>query len=173
MRKSLFDWRRVLIYTHRWLGILCAGLFLLWFASGIVMMYAGMPTLRPDERLRQLPRLDLSTVRVNPEAAVTRYGLAPDRFQVSMLGERPVYRFIERGVPPTVFADNGARLEPLTRAEAMAAIARWSPEQSNGGEYQSRMVEPDQWTLQSQQFMPLHKISAGDTEHTYLSLIHI
>ena len=168
MHKSLFDWRRVLIYTHRWLGILCAGLFVAWFASGIVMMYAGMPTLRPDERLRHLPRLDLSAVRVNPESAVTRYGLAPDRFQVSMLDERPVYRFIERDVPTTVFADNGVRLEPLTRSEALAAIVRWVPKLPDGREYQFRMVEPDQWTLQSQQFMPLHKISLGDPEHTYL-----
>ena len=35
-----FDWRRVLIYTHRWLGIAGGVLFLSWFLSGIVMMYA-------------------------------------------------------------------------------------------------------------------------------------
>ena len=168
MRKPFFDWRRILIYTHRWLGIFCAGLFVVWFASGIVMMYAGMPTLRSDERLRHLSRLDLSGTLVNPAVAVRRYGLVPDRLQVSMLGERPVYRFIERGVPTTVFADNGMRLEALTRSEVMAEIVRWAPEQSGDEEYQLRMVEPDQWTLQSQQFMPLHKIFLGDVEHTYL-----
>ena len=41
------DWRRVLVYTHRWLGILGSLLFLAWFVSGIVLMYAGMPTLSP------------------------------------------------------------------------------------------------------------------------------
>ena len=45
-----FDWRRVLIYTHRWLGIAGGVLFLSWFLSGIVMMYAGMPSLTPEER---------------------------------------------------------------------------------------------------------------------------
>ena len=37
-------WRRAILYTHRWLGILGGVLFLVWFASGIVMMYARMPT---------------------------------------------------------------------------------------------------------------------------------
>ena len=32
--------RRWLIWTHRYVGIPLSALFVLWFASGIVMMYA-------------------------------------------------------------------------------------------------------------------------------------
>ena len=48
-------WSRVIIYTHRWLGICGGVVFLMWFASGIVMMYARMPRLAPEERLMRLP----------------------------------------------------------------------------------------------------------------------
>ncbi len=47
----MFAWRRVLVYTHRWLGIAGGLLFVAWFLSGIVLMYAGMPDLPRHERL--------------------------------------------------------------------------------------------------------------------------
>ena len=57
--------RRVLIYMHRWLGIAGGVLFAAWFASGLVMMYARMPSLSPAERLYRLPLLDLSTASLH------------------------------------------------------------------------------------------------------------
>ena len=36
---------------HRWLGIAGGWLFLAWFASGIVMIYARMPALDPIDQL--------------------------------------------------------------------------------------------------------------------------
>ena len=63
MRAAL-DWRRALVFTHRWLGIAGGLLFVLWFASGIVMIYKRMPVLEPEERLMRLPTLDLSAVPV-------------------------------------------------------------------------------------------------------------
>jgi hypothetical protein len=65
-RRLPFDWRRVIVYTHRWLGIAGSLLFVAWFLSGIVMMYARMPELTSQERLARLPPLDLSTARVSP-----------------------------------------------------------------------------------------------------------
>ena len=168
MLAPLFDWRRVLVYTHRWLGILGGLLFLAWFVSGIVLMYAGMPTLSPNERLERLPLLDLSGVRSTPAEAAGRYGLSPNRVRIATLYGRPVYRFVERGLPVTVFADDGERLEPLTQDDAMTVAARWAPEQAGSLRYQARLVAPDQWTLQSQQFMPLHKVSLGDADGTHL-----
>ena len=53
--------RKSVILAHRYLGIALSLLFVVWFASGITMMYAGgMPRLTPDERLERLPPLDLS-----------------------------------------------------------------------------------------------------------------
>ena len=68
----LFDWRKLLVYTHRWLGIAGCLLFVAWFLSGIVMMYARMPGLANEERLARAPALDLSTVTVSPADAAAR-----------------------------------------------------------------------------------------------------
>ena len=43
---------RTLVYTHRWLGIALGAVFVVWFASGVVMIYARMPALDPAERLQ-------------------------------------------------------------------------------------------------------------------------
>ena len=49
--------RRIVILSHRYLGIALSLLFVVWFASGITMMYAGgMPRLTPDERARTAAR---------------------------------------------------------------------------------------------------------------------
>ena len=72
MFARLLDWRRILVYTHRWLGILGNVLFLAWFVSGVVLMYAGMPTLSPGERLERLLAVDLSSARLSPTEAARR-----------------------------------------------------------------------------------------------------
>jgi hypothetical protein len=57
--------RKLLILSHRYLGIALCLLVAMWFATGIVMMYAGgMPRLDPDLRLARMPDLDLSKVRL-------------------------------------------------------------------------------------------------------------
>ena len=67
--------RRVLILSHRYLGIALSLLVVMWFATGIVMMYAGgMPRLLPELRLERLPALDLSAVRLTPAEAASWEG---------------------------------------------------------------------------------------------------
>jgi hypothetical protein len=45
---------RVLVITHRYLGIAVGVLMLMWFVSGIVMMYVGFPQGIGKERLGAL-----------------------------------------------------------------------------------------------------------------------
>ena len=73
--RKLLDWRKLLIYSHRWLGIVLGIVFLAWCVSGVVLMYYGVPHLTAGERLMRLPPLDLSAIRVTPaEAATTMNG---------------------------------------------------------------------------------------------------
>ena len=61
------SFRRCMILTHRYLGIALSLTIVMWFASGIVMMYAGgMPRVTPETRLARLPNLDLAQVRLTP-----------------------------------------------------------------------------------------------------------
>src|SRR5947208_3467893 len=95
--RKLLDWRKLLIYSHRWMGIALGVMFVVWFISGIILMYYGMPHLTAGERLMRMQPLDLSTVNVTPADAAKGAGLtgkqSPTRLRVAMLGDRPVYRF--------------------------------------------------------------------------------
>ena len=60
--------RKLLILSHRYLGIIGAALAVMWCATGITMMYVGgMPRLTPDLRLARLPAIDLSRVEITAE----------------------------------------------------------------------------------------------------------
>ena len=50
--------KRALIFVHRWLGVALCLLFLLWFPSGIVMMYWRFPEVSARDRLDHAPALD-------------------------------------------------------------------------------------------------------------------
>src|SRR5262245_63353366 len=97
--------RQWLILSHRYLGIALSLLFVIWFASGITMMYAGgMPRLSPDERLDRLPALDLRAIRLTPSEAAERGGLQSGRATLLTITGRPAYRFGGSDAT-TVFAD--------------------------------------------------------------------
>src|SRR5438128_2157116 len=102
-------------WIHRYLGIALGPMFVVWFASGIAMMYArGMPGLTPEARLQHLPPVDLARVGMTPAEAVARGGFDIDFNRVVLLTvmDRPAYRFTG-GEPATIFADTGDRLVAL------------------------------------------------------------
>ena len=167
---SRLDWRRLTIYTHRWLGIGGCLLFIAWFASGIVMMYARMPSLGAEERLARLERLDLAAARVSPAQIVARERLAATGIRIAMLRGRPVYRVASGRREVAAFGDTGELLQPVG-ADAAVAIARdFFPEYAATITYGTRLLDSDQWTLSSgvRSLMPLHRIEIGDPAGTEL-----
>jgi hypothetical protein len=164
------DWRRVLVYTHRWLGIVGCALFLAWFVSGIVMMYVGMPRLEPVERNDSRPALNFAAATRSPSEAAAAADVAPQRVRVGMLGARPVYRFLARGRWTTVFADNGSPSRWLSADEMVAEVRRFAPAYASSARYDAYLTEPDQWTFGNRGLMPLHRIALGDPADTYFYL---
>lgn len=165
----LFNWRSALIYTHRWLGIAGCVIFLVWFASGVVMMYERMPRLTAEERLARLRPVDLEAFRVSPLDAVARVDvLVPERMRLSTLGDRPVYRLYREGRWSTVFADTGDVLDSLSEEEATTIARQFMPEHAATIRYDRRLTTPDQWTLDGglPRFLPLHRIQMGDAART-------
>src|SRR6201999_3970064 len=94
--RKLLDWRKLLIYSHRWLGIGIMAMFLVWTLSGMVLMYYGHPQITMGERLLRLEPIDLSTAMVTPAEAAAKAGIQPPRgpyrVRLSMYEGRPVYR---------------------------------------------------------------------------------
>src|SRR6516165_3194559 len=116
--------RRFLILLHRYLGIPLSFLFVVWFASGIAMIYVGgMPALSPEQRLEHLPELDLAAVQITPaDAAKRALDEAPTEVTLRTVLGRPAYSIDGE----TVFADDGTTLPPLEREDARQVAARFS-----------------------------------------------
>jgi hypothetical protein len=169
-RRLPFDWRRVVVYTHRWLGITGSLIFVAWYASGIVMMYARMPALTPAERLARLPPLDLSAVRVSPEQAASQVAGTPAHLRIGMLGGRAVYRFLDGNTSTTIFADNGEILTGVSADQAAAEAQRFAPEHAATARYDRRLRDPDQWTLEARGSLPMHRVALGDADRSYIYL---
>ena len=131
-------------------------------------MYARMPSLTPQERLSRLPTLDLSTAQITPDRAADRLGVSPQRLRVGMLGDRPVYRFLEGSRWSAAFVDTGQPAPGLTVDDAVDLTRRFMPEHASTVRHDKHLTGPDQWTLQSRAFLPMHRVALGDSEETHL-----
>lgn len=166
-----------LILLHRWLGIAGNLLFVVWFASALVMMYARMPALDPGDRLNRLPGLDPETVRIGPAQAAAAAGLDTGgqgalQVRLGMAGDRPMYRFRTADGWTSVYADTGSPMFQLSQPQATAIATRFAgtrlagPAGRQAGRpaepsYDRLLSRPDQWTLQLRSLFPLHRIRVG------------
>ena len=91
--------KRILFLTHRWLGIALCLLFLMWFVSGVVMMYTRLPGLDNTERIAGLAPVNAATLRITAAEACQRGGLtdAPRKIRLAMWQGRPAYFVLPKG----------------------------------------------------------------------------
>src|SRR5690606_6353061 len=154
------------ILSHRWLGIPMSIVFVVWFVSGVVMMYAGgMPQLTQAERIERAEPLDLNAVRLSPlEAAEQGFVFVEDPGPTALLtvAGRPAYRFGRGPWSATVFADTGELLEPLDVDESRAVAARFLAVPEERIRFERTVTQPDQWTIAQPRDLPLHKFSVDD-----------
>ena len=66
--------KRSLIFVHRWLGVALSLVFLLWFVSGIVMMYWSFPGVGAGDRLERAPVLVPERIAVSAEQRIRGAG---------------------------------------------------------------------------------------------------
>jgi hypothetical protein len=155
--------RRLLILTHRYLGIPLSVLFVLWFVTGIAMIYVGgMPTLAPQTRLERLPPLDLAAVRVTPVAAAAEAAAGFGRATLTTILGRPAYRFASRYGSATIFADDGTSLDEIDRETARRVAGEFLGVGENDVTWLETVERPDQWTLQLGGDLPLEKFAVAD-----------
>lgn len=159
---------RVLVYVHRWLGIVLGLLFIGWFVSGIILMYVGMPRLSPDERRSRLTHLELGAATLEPGAAARIAGEGVQGLRLSMLGSRPVYHVLTVSGPRAFYADDGQPVAPVDRTLAMDLARRFAPQSASRLRYETRLTSPDQWTLEISRQLPLHRIAFEDPAGTRL-----
>jgi hypothetical protein len=160
--------RKSLILAHRYLGIVLSLMFVMWFVTGIGMIYSrGMPRLSPQTRLSRLSPLDLSAVRLSPSEAVAQVGLDRPNGRVTLLtiNERPAYRF---GNSATVFADTGEFMNEIDSTAAAKIASRFMNVPKEQVRFVEELTEPDQWTLTQTRQLPLFKVAVNDAARTEL-----
>lgn len=155
---------RILILTHRYLGIAVGLLMTLWCLSGFVMMYQSFPALTAAERVRGLAPLQFEDC-CDP----ARIGLADDtaltEARVEMLAGEPVLR-LARSVGPTLAYNlrTGAPLEELSRDQVSRVAHDFAAGAGvRGRPGPPRQIEMDQWTVASAgRNQPVWKVAFDD-----------
>src|SRR5438128_4780668 len=169
-RPTMIQFRKWLILSHGYLGIVLSLLFVMWFVSGIAMIFArGMPELTRDMRMERLTELNMGAVKLTPTEALSRAELdrAPSRAVLLMIMDRPAYRFTSNGTV-TVFADTGEVLEEIGKPEAIKIARSFMELPESKLRYAGELNEPDQWTLEQRRDLPMHKNSVDDESRTEL-----
>jgi hypothetical protein len=164
---------RALIFTHRWLGVALCVLFLVWFPSGIGMMYWTYPTVTAADRLERSPALDPATVRLSPAEAAAKLNIEqPGQVRLNTFDGRPVYRFGggRGGGGRIVYADTGEEQGEISRLMVPRVAAAWTGQPADAARVEP-VDEVDQWTLQAavQAVRPLWKYSWPNGEQVYVS----
>ena len=169
------QFKRSLIFVHRWLGVVVSLLLVIWFASAIGMMYWDFPSVTAADRLAHASALDASTLRLSPQEAYAKTpetDSADPHVLLNTFNGRSVYR-IRRGRRETVvYADTG-ELRTAISTDAMQQVASaWTKQPAA-----TVRIEPvptaDQGTVQGQfrSFQPLWKYSWPDGQQVYVSQV--
>ena len=150
--------RKFLILTHRYLGIVLSLFFVVWFVSGIGMMYTGgMPSLTPKARLERLAPIDFNAIKLAPSEQGESVTL------LTVMG-RPAYRIDGQ----TIFADNGEALDEVDQQKALRMASEYMQVPQDKLRYLELLNQADQWTIEQRGQLPLHKIAIDDANQTQI-----
>jgi hypothetical protein len=163
--------RKTLIASHRWLGVGLCSVLLLWFSSGIGMMYWEFPAVPAEDRLARSPAIDASAIRLSPLEAFRRAGLWEQALgaRLTMLDGRPAYRFQTSAEQAIVYADTGERQLAVSRTMMARAASGWTGQPSSTASITE--IDVDQWTVEGsfRTLGPLWKFSWPNGEAVYVS----
>jgi uncharacterized iron-regulated membrane protein len=154
-----------LYWVHRWLGIVTCVLSVMWFLSGLVMLYVPFPSWSDEERTTNLPPVAMERITLLPDEAIARAGVTslPTTFRLEMLGDTPVYRIAAGDERVSLDADTGEPVAGVSTEDALAHVSRVFP-----GTQPALMAEIDydQWTV-TRRFdahRPLYQFALGDVD---------
>src|SRR3954447_2149407 len=164
---------RALILAHRWLSIPLGPLFVLWFATGIVMHYVPFPAQTEAERFAGLAPLDLSMPPRAPAETLAASGIDhPGHIRLMQRVDGPVYVISTADRSVAVHADTlaGADISNPTLALSIAGATA----QRRGIDATAAAVAAldsyDQWTVPNRfdAHRPLYRITLNDGNGTEL-----
>ena len=154
--------KRWLFYIHRWLGVTTCLLSVMWFLSGLVMLYVPFPAWSDEQRIETLPPIAGDAVKVLPDEALARSGLTriANRFPAG-----------DGGAAPCTVSLPAASTSPCRPSRARRRQRQRGRCTRNGrdGKAGSRIervksIDYDQWTVTRRYdpHRPLYRLELGD-----------
>jgi hypothetical protein len=166
--------KNAVIFFHRWMGVVFCSLFLLWFASGMFMMYCDYPLVSEADRLNHSPELNPAAIRLSPQDAyaILQMDMPPAKARIEMFDGRPVYRFDNGFEESLVYADDGQRLNDFTPEMTLRIASAWAGKSPAAAKMEEKTAE-DQWTVSEEfdELRPLRKYSWPDGQEVYVSTV--
>ena len=163
--------KRSILVLHRWLGVALCLFFLIWFPSGIGMMYWDFPSVSPADRLARSPALDPAKVVLSPAQVSARLGGPPAvQVRLNTFDGRPVYRLRDARRETIVYADTGEEQVHVSSEMMQRIAAGWTGQPASAAKVEL-MADVDQWTVQGElrRLRPLWKYSFPNGEQLYIS----
>ena len=159
-----------LVVLHRYLGVALGLLMLVWFLSGIVMMYVPYPQRGESERTSALATIPWEQC-CNFSGVTLAGGALIEAAQIENVADRLVMRLRSGGAPIIADLTNGQILS-IGDAEA-SRIAEITAERVIGGApaiLPAERIESDQWTVgdNSVNRRPLYRFAFEDADDTRL-----
>jgi uncharacterized iron-regulated membrane protein len=136
------------VFTHRYLGVAVGLLMVMWFASGIVMMYVAYPERSETEKLRTL-----SPIAWDACCALDEQKIADDQpvraAVLENMGTEPVLRFRPEGQRELMAAlgPSGPFEIDALRARAIALAAAERLTGTSVKPLAAEAIDRDQWTV--------------------------
>lgn len=166
-RSAWRAFKRWLYWFHRWLGVITCVLCVMWFLSGLVMLYVPFPSWSDAERIATLPPVDVTQVRVTPDEALEKSGLSglPETFRLETFAGEPVYRIATGTGSASLSAVTGSPIRGVSKDQAAQHLASVFPAPHPTFDYD---VDADQWTPTKRfdAHRPLYRFALNDAAGT-------
>lgn len=155
---------KLLILTHRYVGMAMGLLMTLWCLSGFVMMYASFPNLTTAERLKGLEPLklpagccDLSAIKLDPEATLSD-------LRVEMLLGRPVLRVSQGSRAQAYDLQTGAAVNRLSLYQVAQVAQTYAAGAGIAGKPNvPQLLAIDEWTVShAARAQPMYRVRFDD-----------
>lgn len=158
------------------MGVFFCLLFLLWFTSGIVMMYWAYPMVSEADRLNHAPALDPTKIKLSLQVAYDNLQVDAPLSEVRLVSfdARPAYKFLfERG-EVMIYADDGQEQDDddFPPDMTLRIASAWTRQPPGSAKVEENRVE-DQWTVSGEfnGLRPLLKYTWPGGEQVYVSTV--
>jgi hypothetical protein len=166
--------KKVAIFIHGWMGVAFCLIFLLWFTSGIVLIYCDYPRVSEADRLAHSPPLDVSHIQLSPARALARLQSSnvPTEVRLISFDGRPAYRFHFGRGEAMVYADNGEIQSAFSPEITLRIASAWTRQPAENARVEV-ITQEDQWTVSGEfrALRPIRKYSWPDGEDIYVSIV--